>query len=170
MTDVGGGNFRVFDPATERDFEDQAQPARPAALRDRLRQIDAEKQPPRPKVETPHSKPEPPSETSEKPDTPAPGENAALPIGVVLEVAGAGSQIAIDIQRLTDCADDPDPSIAMTGQVGSQIKIRVGDSWLLASVRDQRQRLQGLAQPHVVGQHAPQPALPQERQPAHYVH
>jgi hypothetical protein len=50
MTDVGGGNFRVFDPATERDFEDQAQPARPAALRDRLRQIDAEKQPPRPKV------------------------------------------------------------------------------------------------------------------------
>jgi len=140
MTDVGGGNFRVFDPATERDFEDQAQPARPAALRDRLRQIDAEKQPPRPKVvETPHSKPEPPSETSEKPVAPAPGENAALPIGVVLEVAGAGSQIAIDIQRLTDCADDPDPSIAMTGQVGSQIKIRVGDSWLLASVRDQRQ-------------------------------
>ena len=40
MTDVGGGNFRVFDPATERDFEDQAQPARPAALRDRLRQVD----------------------------------------------------------------------------------------------------------------------------------
>ena len=87
MTDMGGGNFRVFDPATERDFEDQAQPARPAALRDRLRQVDAEKQPPRSKVvETPHSKPEPPSETSEKPVAPAPGENAALPIGVVLEV------------------------------------------------------------------------------------
>ena len=58
---------------------------------------------------------------------------------MVLEVAGAGSQIAIDTQRLTECVDDPDPSIAMTGQVGSQIKIRVGNSWLLASVRDQRQ-------------------------------
>jgi DNA helicase HerA-like ATPase len=33
---------------------------------------------------------------------------------------------------------DNDPSIALSGQVGSQIKIRVGDSWLLASVRDQR--------------------------------
>jgi hypothetical protein len=31
-----------------------------------------------------------------------------------------------------------DPSVALAGQVGSQIKIRVGKGWLLASVRTQR--------------------------------
>ena len=66
-------------------------------------------------------------------------DNAAQPIGVVLEVAGSGSQIALDPQRLNECMADEDPSIALAGQVGSQIKIRVGNSWLLASVRNQRQ-------------------------------
>ena len=65
-------------------------------------------------------------------------DNARLPIGVVLEISGAGSQIALDLQRLTECTGDDDPSIALAGQVGSQIKIRVGDAWLLANVRDQR--------------------------------
>lgn len=65
-------------------------------------------------------------------------DNARLPIGVVLEISGAGAQIALDLQRINECMDDPDPSVAMAGQVGSQIKIRVGDSWLLGSVRDQR--------------------------------
>ena len=64
--------------------------------------------------------------------------NASLPIGVVLEISGSGSQVAFDLQRVTDCISDPDPSIGLAGQVGSQIKIRVGNSWLLASVRDQR--------------------------------
>ncbi len=67
-----------------------------------------------------------------------PQDNARLPIGIVLEISGAGSQIALDIQRLNECMDDDDRSIALAGQVGSQIKIRVGDSWLLANVRDQR--------------------------------
>lgn len=66
-------------------------------------------------------------------------DNAREPIGIVLEIAGAGSQIAIDLQRLTECAADSDPSIALAGQVGSQVKIRVGNSWLLASVRTQKQ-------------------------------
>ncbi|WP_226700248.1 ATP-binding protein [Qipengyuania gaetbuli] len=66
-------------------------------------------------------------------------DNGLQPIGVVLEISGSGSMIAIDVQRLTECADDADPSIAMAGQVGSQIKIRVGNSWLLASVRNQKQ-------------------------------
>ncbi len=65
-------------------------------------------------------------------------DNARLPIGVVLEIAGSGSQIALDTERLNECMDDDDPSIALSGQVGSQIKIRVGDNWLLASVRNQR--------------------------------
>ena len=66
-------------------------------------------------------------------------DNARLPIGVVLEISGSGSQIALDLQRLNECMKDADPSIALAGQVGSQIKIRVGNGWLLASVRTQRQ-------------------------------
>ena len=65
--------------------------------------------------------------------------NASEPIGIVLEIAGSGSQIALDLQRLQECSDDSDPSVALAGQVGSQIKIRVGKSWLLASVRTQKQ-------------------------------
>ena len=66
------------------------------------------------------------------------GDNARMPIGVVLEISGSGSQIALDLQRLNECMDDEDRSVALAGQVGSQIKIRVGDAWLLANVRDQR--------------------------------
>lgn len=70
---------------------------------------------------------------------PNPADNSREPIGIVLEIAGSGSQIALDLQRLQECARDEDPSIALSGQVGSQIKIRVGNGWLLASVRTQRQ-------------------------------
>jgi len=69
----------------------------------------------------------------------ASANNAREPIGIVLEIAGSGSQIALDLQRLNECAADDDPSIALSGQVGSQVKIRVGNGWLLASVRNQRQ-------------------------------
>jgi len=66
-------------------------------------------------------------------------DNGSEPIGVVLEIAGSGSQIALDPQRLNECMEDDDPSIALAGQVGSQVKIKTSDGWLLASVRDQRQ-------------------------------
>ncbi len=66
-------------------------------------------------------------------------DNALEPIGIVLEIAGSGSQIALDLQRLNECMDDDDPSIALAGQVGSQVKIKTTDGWLLASVRNQRQ-------------------------------
>ncbi len=66
-------------------------------------------------------------------------DNAREPIGIVLEIAGSGSQIALDLQRLTECSVDSDPSIALSGQVGSQVKVRVGNNWLLASVRAQKQ-------------------------------
>ncbi len=68
-----------------------------------------------------------------------PLDNARQPIGVVLEIAGAGSQIALDLERLRECSTDSDPSVALAGQVGGQVKIRVGGSWLLASVRSQKQ-------------------------------
>src|SRR5690606_33574378 len=69
----------------------------------------------------------------------SPVDNASEPIGVVLEIAGSGSQIALDPQRLNDCMKDDDPSIALAGQVGSQVKIRTPGGWLLGSVRNQRQ-------------------------------
>ena len=81
-----------------------------------------------------------PASISEAPVMPeAQIDNARDPIGIVLEIAGSGSHIAIDLQRLQECAEDLDPSVALAGQVGSQIKIRVGSGWLLASVRTQRQ-------------------------------
>jgi len=81
-----------------------------------------------------------PASASELGDTDASQiDNARHPIGVVLEIAGSGSQIALDLQRLNECAQDADPSIALAGQVGSQIKLRVPGGWLLASVRNQRQ-------------------------------
>ena len=84
-----------------------------------------------------------PADGSPKAARGAPADNATQPIGVILEIAGSGSQIALDLQRLNECMEDEDPSVALAGQVGSQIKIRVGTSWLLASVRNQKQDRRG---------------------------
>lgn len=69
-----------------------------------------------------------------------------LVIGEIIEISGSGSQALIDASRLDHLAADSDPSISMAGQVGSQVKIRLGSRWLLASVRTQRmhQREAGL--------------------------
>lgn len=69
--------------------------------------------------------------------------NAHQPIGVVLEIAGSGSQIALDLLRLNECVEDADASINLAGQVGSQVKIKTADGWLLASVRNQKQDRRG---------------------------
>ncbi len=71
-------------------------------------------------------------------EQPTNSRNALEPLGMVIEIAGSGSRIALDLGRLEECAADADPSVALAGQVGSQIKIRVGNTWLLASVRTQR--------------------------------
>ena len=56
-------------------------------------------------------------------------------IGQVVEIAGSGARIEIVGRRLAELADDADPTVAMSGQVGSQIKIDSGRRWLLANVR-----------------------------------
>jgi hypothetical protein len=56
-------------------------------------------------------------------------------IGQVVEVAGSGASVEIVGRRLSELAVDPDPSVAMSGQVGSQIKVDSGRRWLLANVR-----------------------------------
>ncbi|HVF83674.1 MAG TPA: DUF87 domain-containing protein [Sphingomicrobium sp.] len=65
---------------------------------------------------------------------PAPHQNQAA-IGQVLEIAGSGSKIRMDTERLNGLATHTDPSVAMSGQVGSQVKMAVGTSWLIANVR-----------------------------------
>jgi len=60
---------------------------------------------------------------------------AAPPIGRVLEIAGSGSKIWMDFSRLQMLLTHGDPSVAMAGQVGSQVKMMVGNSWLIANVR-----------------------------------
>jgi hypothetical protein len=57
------------------------------------------------------------------------------PIGRVLEIAGSGSRIWMDFGRLQMLLNHADPSVAMSGQVGSQVKMMVGNSWLIANVR-----------------------------------
>ena len=64
--------------------------------------------------------------------------NALHHIGFVMEIAGSSSQVTLDAARLQELVPHADPSIAMAGQVGSQIKIRVGGTWLLASIRTQK--------------------------------
>ncbi|GGB97145.1 ATPase [Novosphingobium endophyticum] len=66
-------------------------------------------------------------------------ENGQAPIGIVIEVGGAGSRIALDTERLAEVAMDGDATVALSGQVGSQVKLRVGTGWLLASIRSQKQ-------------------------------
>jgi DNA helicase HerA-like ATPase len=57
------------------------------------------------------------------------------PVGCVLAVAGGGSRVLFDRQALDHVARDADPVVAAAGQVGGQIKMRVGGSWLVANVR-----------------------------------
>ena len=56
-------------------------------------------------------------------------------IGQVVEIAGSGSRVMMHADRLEHLMNHPDASIAMSGQVGSQIKMKVGASWLVANVR-----------------------------------
>jgi len=63
---------------------------------------------------------------------------ALAPIGKVVEIAGSGSQIVLDAATVASLQTHKDPSVAMSGQVGSQIKTAVGNAWLIANVRTLR--------------------------------
>ena len=66
---------------------------------------------------------------------PPPGAENQGVIGHVAEIAGSGSSIIIDAGRLLELAECKDPALQMSGQVGSQVKMAVGKSWLIANVR-----------------------------------
>ena len=66
------------------------------------------------------------------------GEANRVVIGSVIEIAGASSQAVLDMDALATLADNPDPSMSMSGQVGSLIKMRIGSTWAIANVRSLR--------------------------------
>ena len=70
---------------------------------------------------------------------PAPADDlATVPIGYVLEVAGGRSEVMLDLATLETLTRAADPVLASAGQVGGQVKVRVGTSWLFANVRSLR--------------------------------
>jgi uncharacterized protein len=87
-----------------------------------------------------HSFPQPEDGAEGTAPRPAPVPKKALvpsheAIGQVVEIGGSGARIEMAGRRLAELASDPDPSIAMSGQVGSQIKIASHRRWLLANIR-----------------------------------
>jgi len=60
------------------------------------------------------------------------------PIGQVIEISGSSSQVRFDGAALARQSGADDLSLSTAGQVGSQIKIRLGSTWLVANVRSLR--------------------------------
>jgi len=56
-------------------------------------------------------------------------------IGIVLSISGSSSRVLLDRDSLDSYAGSADAVTACAGQVASQIKVRVGASWLLANIR-----------------------------------
>ena len=129
MSDTGFGSFN--------SVPDDRAPPRPSAVSDQPASPSAGQPAPSPAPASPQQPASAPQPTAQE------TECARNPIGVVLDIAGSGSQIALDLERLNECMDHSDPSIALAGQVGSQIKIKTRDGWLLASVRNQKQDRRG---------------------------
>ncbi len=64
-------------------------------------------------------------------------------IGDVVEIAGSGSRIRMDSAALASLQDNKDHAVSMSGQVGSQVKMLVGSSWLIANVRTMKAEANG---------------------------
>ncbi|MEO8723490.1 MAG: DUF87 domain-containing protein [Sphingobium sp.] len=60
---------------------------------------------------------------------------AADPIGMVFQISGSSSQVLIDLTHMAALSTHDDHCVAMVGQVGSQLKMRLGPLWVLANVR-----------------------------------
>ncbi|MES2443043.1 MAG: DUF87 domain-containing protein [Pseudomonadota bacterium] len=56
-------------------------------------------------------------------------------IGTVTEIAGSSSAVVLDSAVLESLVGHSDVAVAHAGQVGSQVKMRVGSTWLIANVR-----------------------------------
>ena len=63
------------------------------------------------------------------------GKAAQDVLGFVASISGGSARVMVDIAAMETVSGDADPSVAMAGQVGSQIKMRVGERWIVATVR-----------------------------------
>jgi DNA helicase HerA-like ATPase len=59
-------------------------------------------------------------------------------IGQIEAVMGVGAEALLDHADIAQLANDTDPLIAMAGQIGSHLKMPVGDRWVVASIRSLR--------------------------------
>ncbi|MBW4330648.1 DUF87 domain-containing protein [Stakelama sp. CBK3Z-3] len=57
------------------------------------------------------------------------------PIGIVVDISGASSLAILDADRVAALAGHPDPVVAGAASVGAQVKLRMGSTWLIASIR-----------------------------------
>ena len=78
------------------------------------------------------------SEALESVESTARDPLASAPIGTVIEIAGSSSQVRLNLNQLNALTDAADPCLAMGGQVGSLIKVKVGSTWLMANIRTLR--------------------------------
>ncbi|MBY0520059.1 MAG: DUF87 domain-containing protein [Sphingomonas sp.] len=56
-------------------------------------------------------------------------------IGMVFDIGGSTSLVLIDPAALEPLRQSADPVIAAAGQIGSQIKMRIGGIWVIANIR-----------------------------------
>ena len=59
----------------------------------------------------------------------------AAAIGHVRRIAGGAGELVLDGAALATLRTQPDATLAMAGQVGGQLKVRVGAAWLIATIR-----------------------------------
>ncbi len=66
---------------------------------------------------------------------PRPSRGVDTEIGLVLDISGSSSRVLLDSVAIESLASQSDPSLAGAGQVGGQIKVKVGSRWLVANIR-----------------------------------
>lgn len=68
-------------------------------------------------------------------ETTSPGQQAVAPIGQVTDISGSSSRVVFDMAAIEKVSASTDPSLRSCGQIGSPIKIKAGNTWLVANVR-----------------------------------
>ncbi len=66
---------------------------------------------------------------------PRPSRGVDTEIGIVLDISGSSSRVLLDAAAIESLAAQADPSLSGAGQVGGQIKVKVGSTWLVANIR-----------------------------------
>ncbi|MEH3040968.1 MAG: DUF87 domain-containing protein [Sphingomonas paucimobilis] len=64
--------------------------------------------------------------------------DGATAIGVLLDISGASSRLLLDMQALSAFAAQQGADVEPAGQVGSLVKMRIGRTWVVASIRSTR--------------------------------